>query len=87
MAKLNIWHYFLLMKNMKECLIKLDIIIIMLISNISDVYSHKYLKTKMIFYLKFRLNMHKVVTNIKSVFNKNCNCHYYQGYLEKWSYR
>ena len=31
--------------------------------------------------------MRKLVTNIKSVFNKNCNCYYYQGYLEKWSYR
>ena len=51
MAKQNVWHYFLLMKNMKECLIKLDITITMLISNISDVYSHKYLKIKMISYL------------------------------------
>ena len=48
---------------------------IMLKSNILEVYSHKYMKTKIesVNYLPLEktLNMHNVVILIKFVFNKN----------------
>ena len=54
---------------------------LMLKSNISDIYSHKYMKIKSNsdndLPLEKTLDMDNVVILIKSVLNKNHNHHYY----------
>ena len=64
------------MKNIRQNLIELGI----LKSNISDIYSHKYMKIKSNSYndlpLGKTLNMDNVVILIKSVLNKNHNYYY-----------
>ena len=71
MIELNIQDFFILMKNMRNFLVELDI---MLKSNISDVYSHKNTKKKINSEydppLEQTLNMHNVVILIKSILNK-----------------
>lgn len=64
--------------------------LIILKSNISCAYSHKYTKIGInsndILHLEKTLNMHNVVILTKSVFNQNDN-YYYQVVLENCSYK
>ena len=64
--------------------------LIMLKSNISDVYSHKYTKIKINsdndLPLEKTINMQNVAIVIKSIFNKNHNYFYLEMLLEKCSY-
>ena len=63
----------------------------MLKSNISDIYSHRYMKMKINsdddLPLEKTLNVHNVLILIKSDFNKHSNHYYYQVFLEKYSYK
>ena len=56
--------------------------LIMLKSNISDIYSHEFMKIKINSDddspLEETLNMHNVVICIKSVLKKNHSLHYHQ---------
>ena len=58
----------------------------MLKRNISDVYSHNFMKIKYIsaevLSLEKTLKMHNVVLLIKSIINKYYNHYYYQPLLE-----
>ena len=65
--------------------------LIMLISDISYVYPHKYMKIKIESDddtpLVKMINMHYVVTLINSAFDKNYDYYYYQDFLGKRSYK
>ena len=65
--------------------------LVMLTSNISDVYYHKYVKIKMDsdddLLLEKTLNMHNVVRHAKFVFDKNYNFYYNQVFLEERQYK
>ena len=52
----------------------------MLKSNLSDVYFHKFMKIKilMMVHLEKTLNMRNVIILVKSVFDRNYNHYYYQ---------
>ena len=54
--------------------------LIILKRNISETYSHKYMKTKI--NSKDDVKLHNAIILITSVFNKNYNHHYYQVYLK-----
>ena len=60
----------------------------MLKSNISDIYSHNYTKSKINsdhdLSLEKKLNMHNIVILTKTDFNKNYNHYYYEAFLEKF---
>ena len=80
MMKLNIYHYSILVKNMKEFLRELDLI--MWKSIIPDVCSHKYIKIKInadnYLSLEKTMKMYNVVTLIKSFFIKTHSHYCYQ---------
>ena len=63
----------------------------MLKNNISDVYSHKYMKNLINSHdhlpLEKTMNMYNEVMLFKTVFNKNYNHYYYEKFLEKCSYK
>ena len=63
----------------------------MLKSNMSDVYSHKYMEIKINsdddLPLEKSLNMENVVIFIRSAFNKNHNHYYYETFIGKSLYK
>ena len=74
MIELYVYHYFLLIINMTECLIELDTLLYQKDISNSDVYSHKDMKIKIKsgddLLLEKTLTMSNDVILIKFAFNK-----------------
>lgn len=84
MIELIMKVYLILMRDLRKCLIELDLILLK--SNISGVYSHKHTKIKICDDLLLGKALN-VVMLIKHLLYKNHNHYYYHMFLGKCIYK